>query len=593
MSPSDRGTLRLLDLALLLAFCAVVFSFPLFYNRTLTTHETVHCQNVREMAADGDWTIPHYGGRPWLERPPLPFWLTMPVVALAGDVPAAYRLASALVAVPCVLLVGWMASVWYGRSVGLLAGLILATMRQFNHYATGPEADIFLCTIVTAALALFVHLEFRLGATVGRRPWGLAGFFVLLGLANLVKGPLFGDVFILLPVAAFLLLGAERWALVRRYVWLPGWLLWLVIGSAWEVAAYLRHPDIVDLWFSDYAGRLNQGYNPEPTWYYLLQLPWMLFPWVVAAVAGLVLTWPRVRGQGRTPERFLWCWALLPVILMSLPQSKHHHYLLHAMTPWAVLAAVGAVGLWQWLRTLSWLGTCGWVLLAVVLPGQVVLAGLAPQVDAPGWFVPAVLTAWPVLILALWFTLTRRDGRWAVAGTFALLALFFWALHTHQRVMNDRYAGDRAFVRAVQGAVPRGDRLLVLDDWGPLDASWMLFHLQGRGQLLHNVTFLSGARDGCRPVYLVTRRYHETDLARYARSEKLLESSFSRGEATPLYRYALYRLRFTDDQPAHPAPPPYISPMQATGRAPGPVLTAPRDRAVNLSIPPPSGVRGQ
>ena len=34
------------DYALLSLFCLVLFSFPLFNNRTLTTHETVHCQNV-------------------------------------------------------------------------------------------------------------------------------------------------------------------------------------------------------------------------------------------------------------------------------------------------------------------------------------------------------------------------------------------------------------------------------------------------------------------------------------------------------------------------------------------------------------------
>src|SRR3954464_15685148 len=119
-------SLRLRDFALLAACCAILSAFPILFNRTLSTHETVHCQNVREMRADGDWVVPHYGGRPWLERPPLPFLLTLPVVAGAGDVPAAYRLASALAAVPCVLLLGWMASLWFGREVGLLAGLVLA-----------------------------------------------------------------------------------------------------------------------------------------------------------------------------------------------------------------------------------------------------------------------------------------------------------------------------------------------------------------------------------------------------------------------------------------------------------------------------------
>ncbi len=560
MSPSDRVPLRLADLGLLAAFCAVLFSFPILFGRTLTPHETVHCQNVREMLSDGDWIIPHYGGRPWLERPPLPFWLTLPVVALAGDSPAAFRLASALAALPCVLLVGWIASMWYGRSVGVLAGLVLATTQQFNHYATGPEADIFLCTVVTAALALFVRLEFlpqpyadESAWPAGRRPWALAGFFALVGLANLVKGLFFGDAFILAPVAGHLLLGDRRWQLVRRYVWLPGWLLALACGAAWAVAAYLRHPDVVELWFSDYGGRVHQGFMREPAWYYLAQLPWVLFPWTVAAGLGLAVTWRGVRGQGRTPERFLWCWALLPVLLLSLPQGKHHHYLLQGLAPWAILSALGVVRLWQWLRGLSWLA---------------------------------------------WLT-----GRRTAVAALALAGLVAWGLHALPHLAADRYAGDRAFVRAVLETVPPGEPILVLDDEGPLDASWLLFYLEGRGRLVHNATFLAGPGLG-RDAWLITRRRQEAAVAQYARGDRVLQSAFSRDERFPVLRpqpppagstrhpcrvpgaarlcpeapategprYALYRLRFREG-PWQEQGPVYISPMQATGRAPGPLLS--------------------
>ena len=45
---------------------------------------------------------------------------------------------------------------------------------------------------------------------------------------------------------------------------------------------------------------------------------------------------------------------------------------------------------------------------------------------------------------------------------------------------------------AVRGLVEHaaGQRLLVMDDDAPLNASWLLFYLDGRGRLLHNITFL-------------------------------------------------------------------------------------------------------
>jgi 4-amino-4-deoxy-L-arabinose transferase-like glycosyltransferase len=575
------SALRLRDAALLAACCAVLSAFPLLFNRTLSTHETTHCQNVREMRSDGDWVIPHYGGRPWLERPPLPFWLTIPVIELFGDRPATYRLASALVGAGCVLLVAWIASLWYGRAVGLLSGLALATLRQFNHYAAGPEAEIFLCAVVTAAMALFVHLEFRLRPAegepwlVGRRPWALLAFFVVLGLTNLVKGLFFGDAFILLPIAAYLLCGEKPLALVRRYVWLPGWLAFAVCGAAWAVAAYVRHPDVVELWFSDYGGRLNQGFMREPAYYYLLHLPWAIFPWSLLAFAALALTWRAALTQGRTPERFLWCWALVPLAFLSIPQGKHQHYLLPALAPWAILGALGGVRLWGYLREAPWFSKPWPALLALAVPGDAAIYFLARRHSLPIVLLEVALIAWPTLVLLAWFSLSRKNRWAAAAAAFALLAVVSWTLHAQPRLLHDRYADDRAFVRSVQDRVPADATLLVLDDWGPLDASWLLFHL-GRGKLLHNVTFLRDERVGGPEVYVVARRHRAKAMAAFGPCERLFESASSRGEPSPDYRLGLYRLRI---EAARQAGPVYVSPMQATGRRPGPWLADPDQRS--------------
>jgi 4-amino-4-deoxy-L-arabinose transferase-like glycosyltransferase len=321
---------------------------------------------------------------------------------------------------------------------------------------------------------------------------------------------------ILLPVAASLLAGPDRWRHVRRYVWLPGWLAFAVTAAAWAAAAYLRYPDVVDLWKSDYAGRVHQGYMREPAWYYLAHLPWNLFPWTFAALAGLWATRGRVLGQGRTPERFLWLWALVPVAFFSIPQGKHHHYLLHVMAPWAVLAAAGTVRLWDWLGT-----------------------------------------PWPLLR--------------ASVATFAVLPLGLWAAHASPTVLNDRYSADLAFLRQVRQAVPEQAPLLVMDCAGPLDPSWLLFYLERRAELLHNLSFLREGRHHDCEVYLVARPSQLTPIGRYGRADALLASRRSRGERSPGDRYTLYRVRLHAGLARH-ARPAYISPMQATGRAPGPEL---------------------
>jgi 4-amino-4-deoxy-L-arabinose transferase-like glycosyltransferase len=571
-------TLRRGDYLLLAGFCLLLFGFTLGYGRSFSTHETIHCVNVREMIADGDWIIPHFGGRPWLERPPLPFWITVPLVRVLGDIPAVYRLAPMLAAVPCVLLAGWMASVWFGRAAGLLTGLSLATVREFAHYASAPECDIFLCGVITTAVALFVALEFRRrpadgeGGFVGRRPWPLLAFFAVLGLTNLAKGLFFGTVLTLVPVAGYLLLGPRPWSLVRRYVWLPGWLAFAATASAWAVAAYCRYPDVTELWKSDYAGRMNTEYMREPAWYYLANLPWVLFPWTFAALLGVGVSWGRIFRAGRTPERFLFVWGVGAVAVLSVAQGKHHHYLLHSLAPWAAFAALGTVRVWRWLRESSptWLVWGFFALLAVC--GEAGLAFASARHAAPDAMLYAAMAAWPVVLLCLAWIASQREPWRAGVALFSLLLVGQWFEHAFPTLRDDRYAGDREFAARVRETVPAEESLFVMEDYGPLDQSWMDFYLDGRARLLHNASFIRVEPATGPEVYVIGRREFGPTLDAYGTREVVLESGRSRESARDGQRFCLYRVQLRADLERHPGPV-YISPMQATGRAPGPVLT--------------------
>src|SRR5438132_13163473 len=134
------SSLRSSDYGILAAFCLVLFGFALVDGRTLTTHETVHCQNTREMRSDGDWIIPHYGGRPWLERPPLPFWITASFVAVLGDADGVYLLTTPLLGTGIVLTVAWTACRWIARPAALLAGGLLASTDAFRADAIRAQA---------------------------------------------------------------------------------------------------------------------------------------------------------------------------------------------------------------------------------------------------------------------------------------------------------------------------------------------------------------------------------------------------------------------------------------------------------------------
>src|SRR5690606_6682536 len=134
--------------------------------------------------------------------PPLPQWITVAFTSVLGHRNQVwpYRVAPAVMATGVVLLAAWMARGWFGRSIRLVSGLVMATLSEFTRYAWLAEDEIFLCFLVTACTAAFVRLEFmgglppenQSGGFLGARPRDMLLFFLLLGATNLAKGVFFG-----------------------------------------------------------------------------------------------------------------------------------------------------------------------------------------------------------------------------------------------------------------------------------------------------------------------------------------------------------------------------------------------------------------
>jgi len=64
------------------------------------------------------------------------------------------RIGPALSGTATVLLTAWLGAALLGRVVGVLGGLVLATMYQFVRYSTLAEADMFLAPIVAGCFCL-------------------------------------------------------------------------------------------------------------------------------------------------------------------------------------------------------------------------------------------------------------------------------------------------------------------------------------------------------------------------------------------------------------------------------------------------------
>ena len=577
------------DFALLAAFALILFGYAGFSGRPLTMHEARLPECAREMLQRGDWLLPTSGGRPWLERPPLPHWCVIASMKLFGhdDRVWVVRLPSAVAGTITVLLTVWMAGRMFGRTTGIVAGLMLATSYEFYIYACQAEDDIYLAALVAAGMALVVraellthhHKRIGLAGFIGGRPVTVLGFFALLGLTNLTKGPLLGVLFYLGgPVGVFLLLRSifeHSFQPLLRYTWLWGWLIVLALTLAWPAWAYHAHPDVLDNLKYDYVGRMNHAYTDlnEPWYYYLYELPTAVLPWTLVIVSSLIvkmysgdvaaiaqgpdagevenaseiLSYRRpamIRVQRRilpqTENLSLWfaiVWAIVPVLLLSVPSGKHHHYLVPCIAPWAVLAAAAAVWLCQWLTN------CG---------------PAFPSPSEPAW-VPGKKTARiffaVVVVLGLGYSFVQS----AIAGK------------------TDHTLDDTAFLLRVRSDVPADSPLFIDAKMGPpgnLDFFRTQFYSRPSAVLIHNLSFLRDEKIHDPVVYVICRTKEEPVLATLGTFSIVDQSRQSHEErddkAKAVFgKFTLYRLTFFPSLSRYPAPD-RITSLQAMERAPGP-----------------------
>jgi 4-amino-4-deoxy-L-arabinose transferase-like glycosyltransferase len=398
---------RVLGLAGVVGLAALTLGVGLGRSGRLTYHEAIWAQAAREMLASGSVLVPTVSGRPWLEKPPLGPWLIALAGQCAGGIDeATARAPSALAGLALALgLAGWAAR-RFGSRIGGLAGLIQVTTVWLVTRGRLAEADGPLACLVTGAVLVFDRLRSgdswptrgrpglsesssrvplalpvlcfartRAGPVapsasgdlatqnpcraasnrVGSARWQWA-FFALLGATALAKGIGFGAVLVGAVVILVLLWDRDRAAL-RALKFPRGWALAGVLGLAWPAWIVPRYPSALGLWMVHVTDRFAarpEHFSSEPWWLYGSALLWQTLPWTPLALIG---AWPSLRRAIRQrggPDRLLWAWAVGPAVLVSLASVRNGHYLIYALPPWSVWAALGLTSWAHRLRCRGW-----------------------------------------------------------------------------------------------------------------------------------------------------------------------------------------------------------------------------------------------
>ncbi len=361
-SRMDRWRLPLLLLIALPLLCA-----ELGQHYRWSSREIRHAEIIREMAASGEYVVPHLLGRLYPDKPPvmhvpaalLTRWHGEPSMAIAR-LPSAV---SALVVLTATYLLGCR---WLGPAAAWLGSLMLLSFPGFVNFGRQARPDMLL----TAAI-LLACLGLAYGLQPGRR-WALGAFLaagVAMGVAIVTKGP-YG----LLVPAFFLALAPlgdraqwrwPRWCelvtLGMGAVAVAGgwaWLAYRADGGAY-LAAVIFQRDLVT----------GSAAHAKPFYYYLGPVL------ATTAPAGLLLPWVviMVKRRGYSPAAAV---ALAVVALLSCVPGKRNHYLL-PFWPFYALALAECVYYFTVTRP-AWRRRCLYV-IGLCLAGSLVYVTVGQQ----------------------------------------------------------------------------------------------------------------------------------------------------------------------------------------------------------------------
>ena len=502
------------DYLLALLFAIFTLGFSTISGKPLSMHEARVPQLASEMQQEGRWLLPHSGGRPWLERPPLPHISTRISYELFGKSVFSARLPNVVAGIGIVLLGTWIAGRTLGRAAGFLTGLLLCTTYEFYIYAGQAEDDIYLALLVAIAFAAFIRMQQlpppEKWKPLGNRPVWVWLFYVMLGLTSLAKGP--GPGAVILVVGSVASAVAGGWQSWRRWVWPIGWLLAIALFLAWPVYAYQHYPSVLGNWHYDLIGGDFESGN-KPIWYYFERLPGVLLPWTPLALLGLWVAWKH-RKQDRTLLAIA-AFALVPVLVMSLSSRKHHHYLVPLILPWTMLAAGTFVKVApDWCRKLNWRPSTMRRVVAITLAVIAIGANVAQF-------------------------LAYRSGRRTAQRDFAIEA---------------------------GRAVPEGEPLVIVPG-GRLEVFQFMFYSPRTMSVAQTPDYLLGTDMPAGPFYVLTQNREAGDIrAKVGSAERVLELDDGRHESGEPNQWSLFKVTRDPAKPQRePLPVPDV--MQAMGRS--------------------------
>lgn len=422
----------------------------------------------------GGTITPILYGQPWLEKPALYYWRAMGFFKEFGVSDWSARLPSTSATAVLVLLC-FLHLRRFRPGGHLDAALIMVSCAGIVGFSRGASTDMQLAApFCIGMLGWYAWYE------TGKKFW-LFDLYFFGAAATLAKGPV--APFMTLAIIALFLGLRKEWNALRRTVWLPGIILYLVMVLPWYIAVQHRNPGFFREFFLQhnlerYTTNLYQHH--QPFYYYAIVLALEVLPWTALALSALadglhisLAEWRvrhkpqrylgHVRAGDAFPE-FLVLWALFPVVFFSFSGSKLPGYILPSIPPLAILTGdylfrIRRKGLPTWQLNLHATLTAVVTFVALLCPQYMRYEKIVP---APRYFSMAAICG---ALAGLWVVvLVRRGGvqRLRVATLVPLCGVLWYLLALNGKTIDENYSA-RPLARAIVQRAPEIPAVAVLD----------------------------------------------------------------------------------------------------------------------------------
>jgi 4-amino-4-deoxy-L-arabinose transferase-like glycosyltransferase len=298
----------------------------------------------QEMLAAGAWLKPTLNGAPYLDKPPLLYWLTMISYQVFGVSEGAARLPNLLGALGEIWFTYLLGRRLFNQRAALLGGFILLTSVGFFIQHLIILADHLVNAFLTASVYVFWRWQEK---PIFR--W-VAGFYLLLAMGFLSKS-FIGLVFPAAIVALYAF-SIRQFGLLALFASLRGWGLFLLLTVPWLAAMEVAYPGFLwhHLMNEQVLRFLGHRYPQDINSFSILEF-WVLtglwlLPWTLLLPEALHRFWREAaRSGGSNPEgRLLLVWAGVIMGFFSLSSSRIEYYSLPAFPALALVLG------WQFHR---------------------------------------------------------------------------------------------------------------------------------------------------------------------------------------------------------------------------------------------------